>query len=53
MAAAMTGRVHALAVAELTIAGAMAAWAPRLATKVVPYAVLGLAGFGLMLAKTW
>jgi signal transduction histidine kinase len=53
MAAVMTGHVHALAVAELTIAVTMVAWAPRLAAKVVPYAVLGLAIFGIMLAKTY
>jgi signal transduction histidine kinase len=53
MAAVMTGRVHALAVAELAIAGALVAWAPRLAAKVAPYAVLALAGFGLILAKAY
>jgi len=53
MAAAMTGHVHALAVVELTIAGAMVAWAPRLAAKVVPYAVLGLAIEGLILARMY
>jgi hypothetical protein len=47
MAAVMTGHVHALAAAELAIAGALVIWAPRLAVKVVPYAVLGLALFGL------
>jgi signal transduction histidine kinase len=53
MAAAMTGHVHALAVVELAIAGALVAWAPRLAAKVVPYAVLALAVEGLVLAKAY
>ena len=53
MAAAMTGHVHALAVAEIAVAGALVTWAPRLAAKVVPYTVLGLAGFGLILAKNY
>ena len=51
MAAVMTGHVHALAVAELAIAGALVTWAPRLAAKLVPYALLALAIFGLILAK--
>ena len=45
-----------MAVAELTIAtiaGAMVAWAPRLAAKLVPYALLGLAGWGVILAKAY
>jgi len=53
MAAVMTGHVHALAVTELAVAGALVTWAPRLAAKVVPYAVLGLAIFGLILAKAY
>jgi hypothetical protein len=53
MAALMTGHVHALAMAELAIAGALVVWAPRLAAKVVPYAVLALAVFGLILAKSY
>src|SRR5690349_12239425 len=53
MAAAMTGHVHALAVAELATAGALVAWAPRLAAKLVPYALLTLALFGLILAKKY
>src|SRR5690348_16577094 len=53
MAAVMTGRVHALAVAELATAGALVAWAPRLAAKLVPYALLALALFGLILAKNY
>ncbi|MGH3175948.1 MAG: hypothetical protein ACRDPF_19055, partial [Streptosporangiaceae bacterium] len=53
MAALMTGHVHALAVAELAIAGALVTWAPRLAAKLVPYAVLALAVFGLILAEAY
>jgi hypothetical protein len=53
MAAVMTGHVHALAVAELAIAGALVTWAPRLAAKLAPYAVLALALFGLILAKAY
>ena len=53
MAAAMTGHVHALAVAELAVAGALVTWAPRLAAKLVPYALLALALFGLILAKAY
>jgi signal transduction histidine kinase len=52
-AAVMTGHVHALAVAELAIAGALVTWAPRLAAKVAPYAVLGLGVFGLILANAY
>ena len=53
MAAAMTGHVHALAVVELAVAGALVTWAPRLAAKLVPYALLALALFGLILAKKY
>src|SRR2546429_571592 len=53
MAAAMTGHVHMLALAEIAIAGALVIWAPRLAAKLVPYAVLALAIFGLILAKSY
>ena len=49
----MTGHVHALAVAELAVAGALVTWAPRLAAKLVPYALLALALFGLILAKAY
>ena len=52
MSAALTSQ-HAMAVAELTIAGAMVAWAPRLAARFVPYALLGLAGWGVILAKAY
>ena len=53
MAAVMTGHVHALAVAELAIAGALVTWAPRLAAKLAPYALLALGLFGLILAKAY
>src|SRR5690348_1341293 len=53
MAAVMTGHVHALAVVELATAGALVTWAPRLAAKLVPYALLVLALFGLILAKKY
>ena len=53
MAAAMTGHVRALAVAEVAAAGALVLFALRLAAKVVPYAVLALAGYGLILAKNY
>jgi hypothetical protein len=47
------GEHRVLAVAELAIAGALVAWAPRLAAKLVPYAVLALAVDGLILAKAY
>jgi signal transduction histidine kinase len=50
MAAFLTGSAHVLAVTELAAAGALMAWAPRLAARVVPYAVLVLAGYGVLLA---
>jgi signal transduction histidine kinase len=50
MAACLTGTGHVLAMAELAVAGALVAWAPRLAAKIVPYAVLALAGYGILLA---
>src|SRR6516165_4330069 len=53
MAAVMAGHVHQLAVAELAVAGALVAWAPRLAAKVAPYAVLALGVEGLILAKAY
>ena len=42
MSAAMTGHVHALAVAELATAGVLVTWAPRLAARLVPYALFAL-----------
>src|SRR5690348_8437147 len=53
MAALMTGHVHALAVAELAVAGALVTWAPRLAAKLAPYALFALGFFGLILAKAY
>ncbi len=53
MSAAMTGHVHALAVAELATAGVLVTWAPRLAAKLVPYALLALTLEGLILAKAY
>src|SRR6185295_10868923 len=41
------------AVVELAVAGALVTWAPRLAAKLVPYALLALALFGLILAKKY
>ena len=53
MAALIIFYFHALAVAELAIAGALVTWAPRLAAKLAPYALLALALFGLILAKAY
>jgi hypothetical protein len=53
MSAAMTGHVHALAVAELATAGILVTWAPRLAAKLVPYALFALTLEGLILAKAY
>src|SRR5690348_142530 len=50
MAAWLTGTEHVLAAIELTVAGGLVAWAPRLAAKLVPYTVLALAGYGVLLA---
>src|SRR5690242_18592294 len=50
MAGWLTGSEHVLAAAELAVAGALVAWAPRLAARVVPYTVLVLAGYGVLLA---
>jgi signal transduction histidine kinase len=51
MAGWLTGTEHALAAIELAVAGALVAWAPRLAAKLVPYTVLALAGYGFLLVK--
>ena len=51
MAGWLTGTEHVLAVIELAVAGALVAWAPRLAAKLVPYTVLALAGYGVLLAR--
>jgi signal transduction histidine kinase len=53
MAMAMAGHARALAVAEVGVAAALVLFAPWLAAKVVPYAVLALAGYGLILAKDY
>ena len=50
MAATMSGRAHALAVAELAVAAALVLGAPRLAARLVPYAVIALGILGLVLA---
>jgi signal transduction histidine kinase len=53
MAAFLAGSEHVLALAELALAGALVAWAPRLAARVVPYSLLVLAGYGVLLAKAY
>jgi len=53
MAAWLTGPSHVLAAIELAVAGALVAWAPRRAAQVVPYAVLALAGYGVLLAQAY
>ncbi len=52
-AAVMAGGAHGLIPAELGIAALAIVFAPKLAAKLVPYGVLGLAVFGVMLAKTY
>ena len=52
-AAVMTGGAHGLIPAELGIAALAIVFAPELAARLVPYGVLGLAVFGVMLAKTY
>jgi signal transduction histidine kinase len=52
-AAVMAGGAHRLIPAELGIAALAIVFAPKLAAKLVPYGVLGLAVFGVMLAKTY
>jgi signal transduction histidine kinase len=52
-AAEMAGGAHGLIPAELGLAVLAIAFAPKLAAKLVPYGVLGLAVFGFMLAKTY
>jgi signal transduction histidine kinase len=52
-AAAMAGGAHGLIPAELGIAVLAIVFAPKLAAKLVPYGVLGLAVFGLHLAKLY
>ena len=52
-AAVMAGGAHGLIPAELAIAALAIVFAPKLAAKLVPYGVLGLAFFGVMLAQTY
>jgi signal transduction histidine kinase len=52
-AAVMAGGAHGLIPAELGIAALAIAFAPKLAAKLVPYGVLGLAISGVMLANTY
>jgi hypothetical protein len=52
-AAVMAGGAHGLIPAELGLAVLVIVLAPKLAVKLVPIGVLGLAVFGLMLARTY
>ena len=52
-AAVMAGGAHGLIPAELGLAVLAIVFAPKLAAKLVPYGVLGLAVFGVMLAKMY
>ena len=52
-AAVMAGGAHGLIPAELGIAALAIAFAPKLAARLVPYGVLGLAVFGVHLARTY
>ncbi len=52
-AAEMAGGAHGLIPAELGIAVLAIVFAPKLAAKLVPFGVLGLAVFGLQLAKKY
>ena len=52
-AAAMAGGAHGLIPAELGLAVLAIVFAPKLAAKLVPFGVLGLAVFGLQLAKMY
>jgi signal transduction histidine kinase len=52
-AAVMAGGAHGLIPAELGLAVLAIVFAPKLAAKLVPYGVLGLAVFGFHLAKTY
>ena len=53
MAAWLTGTEHVLAAIELAVAGALVAWAPQLAARIVPYALLALSGYGILLAEAY
>jgi hypothetical protein len=52
-AAVMAGGAHGLIPAELGVAAVAIVFAPRLAVRLVPFGVLGLAVFGVMLAKMY
>ncbi len=52
-AAVMAGGAHGLIPAELGIAALAIVFAPKLAAKLVPYGVLGLAVFGVHLAEKY
>jgi len=52
-AAVMAGGAHELIPAELGLAALAIGFAPKLAAKLVPYGVLGLAVFGVHLAKEY
>ena len=52
-AAVMAGGAHGLIPAELGLAVLAIVFAPKLAARLVPYGVLGLAVFGLQLAKMY
>ena len=52
-AAVMAGGAHGLIPAELGIAALAIVFAPKLAARLVPFGVLGLAVFGVMLARTY
>ena len=52
-AAVMAGGAHGLIPAELGLAVLAIVFAPKLAAKLVPFGVLGLAFFGLQLAKMY
>ena len=52
-AAVMAGGTPGLIPAELGLAGLAICFAPKLAAKLVPYGVLGLAAFGVHLAKQY
>ena len=52
-AAVMAGGAHGLILAELGLAALTIVFAPKVAARLVPYGVLGLAVFGVHLAKTY
>src|SRR5580658_6183446 len=51
--AALAGRQPLLILAEVVLASIVVVNAPRLATKTVPYALLALGGYGLVLALAY